>query len=336
MKTAIKALSEGKNLSRAEAERVMNIMLSGEASQAQIGAYLTALKVKGETVDEIVGSTTVLKNKAEHIKPKSDIYVDLVGTGGDGSFSFNISTTAAFVCAGAGLKVAKHGNRAISSKSGSGDVLEALGVNIIMEPEKVEKAVDEINIGFMFAQTFHKSMKAVSQARNDLGIRSVFNIMGPLSNPSGAKSVVIGVYSIELTDILANVLKEMGVERGFVVYGYDGMDEISTVDKTQISEIKNGKVFTYCVEPEEFGIKRAKSEDLLGGDSVENAKITMSILKGEEKGPKTDVVLLNAAATLYIAGMADSILSGIEIARESINSGKAYEALQKLVEYSNK
>lgn len=336
MKTAIKAISEGKDLKREEAERVMNLMLSGEATQAQLGAYLTGLRMKGETIDEIVGSANVLKSKAEHIHPSSEVYVDLVGTGGDGSFSFNISTTSAFVCAGAGLPVAKHGNRAISSKSGAGDVLEALGVNIISEPEKVQEAVDKVNIGFMFAQTFNKSMKYVGQARKEMGIRTIFNILGPLANPSGAKYMVLGVYSKSLTEVLARSLKEMGLVRALVVSGFDGMDEITTTDKTQVSELRDGEIHTYTISPEDFGIKKACPEDLKGGEGQENAEITRRILKGEDRGPKRDIVLLNAGATLYTAGVTENISDGIKLAEEAINSGKAFSALEKLIEFSNK
>jgi anthranilate phosphoribosyltransferase len=336
MKTAIKTLSEGKNLSREEAKRVMDIMLSGEATQAQIGAYLTALRMKGETIDEIVGSATVLKEKAVHIHPSKDVYVDLVGTGGDGSNSFNISTTSAFVCAGAGLSVAKHGNRAISSKSGAGDVLEALGVNIVSEPSKVEESVNNLNIGFMFAQTFNKSMKFVGQARSEMGIRTIFNVLGPLANPSGAKYMMLGVYNKNLTEVIASSLKEMGVLRALVVSGFNGMDEITTTDLTQISELKDGEVKTYTVEPEDFGFKRVNTEEILGGDALLNAKITKSILMGEDKGAKRDIVLLNSGATLYVSGYAKSIAEGINLAAKSIDSGNAIKALENLVAFSNK
>lgn len=335
MKEAIQKVVDRENLSEEEAKRVMNIVLSGEATQAQIGAFLTAMRMKGETLDELTGFAAVLKEKAEHIAPKVSNYVDLVGTGGDRSFTFNISTTSAFVTAGAGLPVAKHGNRSISSKSGAGDVLEALGVNIAAEPEVVTKCVEEAGVGFMFAQSFNKSMKYVGQARKEMGIRSVFNILGPLANPSDAKCMVVGVYDPALTDMVANAMSRLDVENGFVISGEDNMDEFTLTGKTTVSEIKDSKVTTYEVTPEQFGLQRASLEELQGGDGAENANITTAILKGEMKGAKRDIVLLNAGATLYAGGVADSIEDGIQKAAESIDSGKAYAVLEKLVEMSN-
>lgn len=335
MKNAIKSVVEGRSLSMEEAKRVMNLMLSGEATQAQLGAFLTGLRMKGETLDEIVGCATVLRDKAEHISPKVENYVDIVGTGGDGSYSFNISTTAAFVAAGAGVPIAKHGNRAISSKSGSGDVLEALGVNIMSEPADVEKAVETVGIGFMFAPVFNKSMKYVGQARSEMGIRSVFNILGPLSNPSGAKNQVIGVFNPDLTEVFAQAMRMMGIERAMVVNARDGMDEISTASDTVVSEIKDGRVINYILKPEDFGFERTILECLQGGDAATNAAITMDILKGST-GHRRDIVLLNAGATIYISGRADSIEEGIEIARDSIDSGKALQKLQNLIAFTNR
>ncbi|SEW19874.1 anthranilate phosphoribosyltransferase [[Clostridium] fimetarium] len=335
MKSAIKALTEGKNLSIDESKRVMNILLGGEATQAQIGAFLTALRMKGETLDEIVGLASVLSEKAIHISPKVDKYIDFVGTGGDGTNTFNISTTSALVVAGAGVSVAKHGNRAISSKSGAGDVLEALGVNITAKPEEVEKCVEEVGIGFMFAQIFNPAMKHVGQARSEMGIRTVFNILGPLANPSGAKCQVIGVYDPKLTEVIAKAMLIMGVERAMVVSAKNGMDEVSTAEDTVVSEIKDGQVSTYTVTPEQFGMRRVDVIELVGGTSKENAKITIDILSGL-KGPKKDIVILNAACALYIADKASSIEDGIKLAEESIHSGKAMEVLNKLIEFSNK
>lgn len=334
MKTMIEKVAQGKNLTEAEAKSAMGIMLNGEATQAQIGSFLTALRMKGETTDELTGFASVLKDKADTIAPKCGNYVDFVGTGGDRTFTFNISTTGAFVAAGAGAHIAKHGNRSISSKSGAGDVLEALGVNIMAEPRLVEKCVDEVGIGFMFAQSFNKSMRFVGQARNEMGIRTVFNILGPLANPSRAKGMLVGVYSPEITEKIAVVMSRLGVERAFVVSGKDHMDEITTTGATVISEIKDGNVTTYEVTPEEFGLKRTALDDLRGGDGAENAKIAKRILTGE-KGPKRDIVLLNAGAALYIAGLADSVKEGILMAEESIDSGNAVRVLQELAEMSN-
>lgn len=335
MKEAIQKVVDRQNLTQEEAKRVMNIMLSGEATQAQIGSFLTAMRMKGETLDELTGFAAVLKEKAEHIAPKTSTYVDLVGTGGDKTFTFNISTTAAFVAAGAGLSIAKHGNRSISSKSGAGDVLEALGVNIMAEPAVVTKCVEEAGLGFMFAQSFNKSMKNVGQTRKDMGIRTVFNILGPLANPSDAKCMVVGVYDPSMTEIVANALSRLGVENGFVVSGEDHMDEFTLTGKSNVSEIRNSEVNTYEVTPEQFGLHRASLEELQGGDGAENAQITTGILKGEVQGAKRDIVLFNAGATLYAGGKAQSIEEGIELAAESIDSGKAYKVLEKLVEMSN-
>lgn len=336
MKEVIKKISEGHSLTVMEAREAAAELLSGQATQAQIGAYLTALRMKGETLEEIIGSAMTLRDKAEHISPKTENYIDLVGTGGDCSNSFNISTTAAFVCAGAGLPVAKHGNRAISSKSGAGDCLEALGVNIMAEPDKVEREVEEVGIGFMFAPTFNKSMRFVGQARAEMGIRSIFNILGPLANPSGARRQLIGVYSPKLTEVIARALKELGVERALVVSSVSGMDEISTAEDTCIAELGNGKVTTYKITPEQFGFRRAEASELKGMDGQGNARIARAILAGEEKGAKRDIVLFNAGAALYIGGRAETIKEGIALAGEAVDSGRALEKLESLVEFSNK
>lgn len=335
MKEFIAKVAEGENLTEEEAKQAMDLMLSGEATQAQIAAFLALERVKGETLDELAGFAAVLRDKAETISPKVDNYVDLVGTGGDHTFTFNVSTTSAFVVAAAGLPVAKHGNRSISSKSGAGDVLEALGVNIMAEPKVVEKSVEEVGIGFMFAQLFNKSMKYVGQARNEMGIRTVFNILGPLANPSRAKNMVVGVYSPSLTEKVATAMSRLGVERAFVVSGEDNMDEITLTGATTVSEIKDGKVTTYQITPEQFGLKRASLDDLRGGDGAENAEITKNILRGTETGAKRDIVLLNAGATLYVGGVAESIEAGVKLAAEAIDSGAAYKKLEELVEVSN-
>lgn len=335
MQEAIQKVVDGQDLTQEEAKQVMNEMLSGESTQAQLGAFLTAMRMKGETLQELTGFASVLKEKAEHIAPKTKNYVDLVGTGGDRTFTFNISTTSAFVAAGAGIPIAKHGNRSISSKSGAGDVLEALGVNISADPEVVTKCVEEAGLGFMFAPNFNKSMRYVGQARKEMGIRSVFNILGPLANPSDAKCMVVGVYDPALTELIAKAMSNLGVESGFVVSGEDCMDEFTLTGKTKVSEIKDGKVNTYEVTPEQFGFQRATLEELQGGDGEQNAEITREILKGQVKGAKRDIVLLNAGATLYAGKIADSIEDGIHMAEASIDSGKAYHVLEKLVEISN-
>lgn len=335
MKELIAKVADGKDLTEEEARRGMEILLGGEATQAQIGAFLTALRMKGETLEELVGFASVLRDKAETIKPAVDNYVDLVGTGGDCTYTFNISTTSSFVVAAAGLPVAKHGNRSISSKSGAGDVLEELGVNIMAEPAVVERCVNEAGIGFMFAQLFNKSMKYVGQARKEMGIRTVFNILGPLANPSRAKNMVVGVYSPTLTEAVAKAMARLGVERAFVVSGCDNMDEITLSGKTTVSEIKNGEVDTFQIAPEDFGLKSVPLDELKGGDGKENAKITRAILGGE-KGPKRDIVLLNAGATLCVGGVAADIKEGIRLAEQAIDSGAALKTLEKLVEESNR
>ncbi len=334
MKEAISKVVAGENLTLDEAKEVMNIMLSGDAEQAQLGSFLTALRIKGETIDEIVGFATVMQSAAKHVKPKTDInYIDLVGTGGDGTNTFNISTTSALVAAGAGVPIAKHGNRAISSRSGAADCLEALGINIMLDADKVEKCIEETGMGFMFAPIFNQAIKNVGQARKSIGIRTVFNILGPVSNPSNAKGALIGVYSDSLTEPLAKAMCAMGVERGMVVCGGGCTDEITVAGATHVSEIKDGKVTTYDIKPEDFGIARADAEALKGGTGEENAVITKNILKGE-KGAKRDVVLMNAGAAIYIAGLADTMAEGIKKAEKSIDDGSAMNVLEKLAKFT--
>lgn len=335
LKGILAKLSEGKNLTKDEAMYTQDMILTGQATEAQIACILTALKMKGETLDEITGFASVLRDKANTISPDVDNYVDLVGTGGDCTYSFNISTTSAFVVAASGLPVAKHGNRSISSKSGAGDVLEALGVNIAADPDVVKKCVEEVGIGFMFAPHFNPAMKYVGKVRKDLGFRTIFNILGPLSNPSRAKAMVVGVYTSKLTDVIAKAMMNIGVERAFVVSGCDNMDEITLTGGTTISEIKDGRVNTFTVTPEQFGFKRCGLDELQGGDGTVNAGITKDILSGKEKGAKRDIVLLNAGATLYVGGMADTIQAGIRLAQETIDSGKALKTLEALVNASN-
>lgn len=335
MKEYIAKVAEGENLTEEEAKRAMDIMLSGDATQAQIAAFLALERVKGETLDELAGFAAVLRDKAETISPKVDNYIDLVGTGGDRTFTFNVSTTSAFVVAAAGLPVAKHGNRSISSKSGAGDVLEALGVNIMAAPKKVEECVENVGIGFMFAQLFNKSMRYVGQARSEMGIRTVFNILGPLANPSRAKNMVVGVYSPALTEKVATAMSRLGVERAYVVSGEDNMDEITLTGTTTVSEIRDGAVTTFTIIPEQFGMKRVSLEELHGGSGEENAKITRTILDGTERGAKRDIVLLNAGATLYVGGVAESMEAGVKLAAEAIDSGAAAQKLKELVCVSN-
>src|SRR3990172_265235 len=335
IKEAIAKVVEKKDLREDEMVSVMREIMEGEATPAQIASFITALRMKGETVDEITGAARVMREKALKVKTKASVVVDTCGTGGDESFTFNISTAAAFVAAGAGLTVAKHGNRSISSKSGSADVLKSLGVNIEAEVERVEECLDKIGIGFLFAPMMHGAMKYAAPVRREIGIRTIFNILGPLTNPAGARYQVLGVYRSELTEVLANVLKNLGSTRAFVVSGNDGLDEMTLTTETKVSELKDGTVNTYSIKPEEFGMTRCKLFELQGGEPDDNARIIREILKGD-KGPKRDVVVLNAAAAIVDSGMAKDINEGIKLAEEAIDSGKALEKLEKLIEITNK
>lgn len=326
IKEAISILIEKIDLSEAEMAEAMREIMEGKATDAQIGAFLTALRLKGETIDEITGAAKVMREKALSIKAPAGT-VDTCGTGGDMAHTFNISTTAAFIVSGAGITVAKHGNRSVSSKSGSADVLQALGVNIELPPEKIEKSLIEVGFGFLFAPFFHGAMKYALGPRREIGIRTVFNILGPLTNPAGAKYQVLGVYSSDLTETMAKVLGNLGCIHAFVVHGEDGLDEITITGKTKVSELKGGKVENYFIEPSDFGIKTGSIEDLLGGESKENAEITINILKGE-KGPKRDIVLLNASAAIVVSGKAKDLKEGIAIAERSIDSGAALRKLE--------
>ena len=327
---AIAKVIEGADLSRGEMTDVMNQIMSGEATDAQIGAFLIALRVKGECVDEIAGAASVMREKATPIATKHDVIVDTCGTGGDHSGTFNISTTAAFVAAGAGLCVAKHGNRAATSQCGSADVLGALGVNIEASPDTVSRCLDDVGIGFLFAISLHGAMKYAIGPRREIGARTIFNALGPLSNPAGATRQVVGVYSAALTETLAGVLGTLGAERAFVVHGSDGLDEMTLTGPTRVSELKNGSVSTYDVSPGDFGLAQAPADALKGGDADYNAEITRSILNGEE-GPRRDIVLLNAAAAIVAGGKAGDLNEGVQVAAEVIDSGKALEKLDALV-----
>ena len=327
---AIAKVIEGEDLHRDEMTDAMNQIMSGEATDAQIGAFLIALRVKGECVDEIAGAASVMREKATPIATKHDVIVDTCGTGGDHSGTFNISTTAAFVAAGAGLCVAKHGNRAATSQSGSADVLSALGVNIEASPETVSRCLDDVGIGFLFAISLHGAMKYAIGPRREIGARTIFNALGPLSNPAGATRQVVGVYSAALTETLAGVLATLGAERAFVVHGSDGLDEMTLTGPTRVSELKNGSVSTYDVSPGDFGLMQAPADALKGGDADYNAEITRSVLNGEE-GPQRDIVLLNAAAAIVTGDKARDLNEGVQAAAEVIDSGKALEKLEGLV-----
>jgi len=314
------------------ASMLMDIF-SGGITEAQIGAFMAALATKGETFEELAGAARAMRRKAKRIQTVSKKVIDTCGTGGDSSGSFNISTTTAFVVAGAGVTVAKHGNRSITSKCGSADVLETLGININTDPEIVEEAVNDIGIGFMFAPMYHGSMKYAAKARTDVKIRSIFNMLGPLTNPASASCQLLGVYAPQLTEMFAEALKMLGVKKAFVVHGHDGMDEITTTAPTRVSELNQENIRSYDLDPLDFFDDYADPEDLKGGDVMENARITKSILCGE-KGPKRDIVLINSGVALVAAELADNIKSGIDLAEESIESGKAMEKLESLAQYT--
>ena len=335
IKEAIIKLSKKQDLTYAEAETVMDEIMSGQATPVQMSAYLTALSLKGETIDEITASAAGMRAHCIKLLHNLDV-LEIVGTGGDGSNSFNISTTSSLVIAAGGVPVAKHGNRAASSKSGAADVLEALGVKITLTPERSAEILKKINICFLFAQNYHIAMKYVAPIRRELGIRTVFNILGPLSNPAGANMELMGVYDQLLVEPLAQVMANLGVDRGMVVYGQDSLDEISMCAPTSVCEIRDGKFTSYEITPEQFGYERCEKGALTGGTPAENAEITKAILKGEEKGPKRQAVCLNAGAALYIAGKAASIEEGVKLAESLIDSGAALKKLEEFVEETNK
>ena len=333
IKEAIIDLSNGKNLSYDMAKSVMDEIMNGDTSQIQMSAYLTALSMKGETIDEITGSAKGMREHCIRLLHDMDI-LEIVGTGGDHSDSFNISTTAALVIAAGGVPVAKHGNRAASSRCGAADVLDALGVNISIPPEQSTKILNKINICFLFAQNYHLAMKYVAPVRKELGIRTVFNILGPLTNPAGANMQVMGVYDEALVEPLARVLTNLGVKSAMVVYGQDVLDEISMSAPTTVCEVKDGTYRSYQIEPEQFGLEKCRKADLKGGTPEENARITTDILDGK-KGPKRDAVVLNAGAGLYVAGKAASVDQGVRMAMQLIDDGSAKERLRQFVELSN-
>jgi anthranilate phosphoribosyltransferase len=335
IKDAITKLIERQPLTEAEAEAVMLEIMEGRATSAQIAAYLTALRMKGETVDEITGSAKAMRAKATRIRPTDPLVVDTCGTGGDGGATFNVSTAAAFVVAGAGITVAKHGNRAVSSRAGSADVLTCLGVRIELPPERVEECVNEIGVGFLFAPVFHGAMKHAVGPRQEIGVRTIFNLLGPLTNPAGATIQIVGVYDEGLTDLMANVLMRLGVRHCYVVHGMDGLDEISLTDRTRVCEGKAGRLTSYVVEPRDFGFPRARLKDLAGGDAEENARIIRDILSGRE-GPRQQLVLVNAAPALVACGKAATLQDGVSVAHTVIRSGAAMDKLERLIKWTNR
>lgn len=334
IKEAILSLSKKQDLTSEVMEQVMDEIMNNEANDAQKASFLTALAMKGETIDEITAAAKVMRKHCEKFLNDQDV-LEIVGTGGDGSNTFNISTAASIVTSAAGVPVAKHGNRAASSKCGTADCLEALGVKIDISPEKSQKLLNDINICFLFAQKYHTAMRFVGGVRREMGIRTLFNILGPLANPAGASMQLLGVYSADLVEPLARVLSNLGVKSAMVVYGEDSIDEISMSAPTKVCEFKDGNFKIYEITPEQFGFERCQKSELVGGTPQENAQILRDILDGKD-GAKRNAVLLNAGAAIYVAGKADSIDSGIKIAKDMIDSGKAKAQLERFIEKSNK
>lgn len=335
LKQAIQKIAANKDLTREEASMAMDVIMQGQATPAQIAAFITALRMKGETVEEISGCAAKMREHAVNIYPQCPNLVDTCGTGGDLAGTFNISTVSALVAAGAGVPIAKHGNRSVSSRCGSADLLQALGVKIDLEPKKVEACINQVGIGFIFAPVFHQAMRFAVPVRKEIGIRTIFNILGPLTNPARATAQVLGVYKPELTETMAKVLANLGVKRALVVNSLDGLDEISLADKTKVSELKAGKIKTYFLQPKKFGIKLRNKKVLLGGAAEENAEIALKILRDKEVGPKRDVVILNAAAAIFAGEQAPDLKTGIKLAAAAIDSGAAYDKLQKLIRFTN-
>jgi len=340
IREAIAQVIAGNNLSELQMYEVMNIIMSGEATSAQIGSFITALRMKGETVEEITGAVRVMRQKATRIDTgvnteNGGIVVDTCGTGGDGSGTFNVSTASAFVVAGAGVVVAKHGNRSVSSKCGSADVLEAAGVNLSLQPEDICRCIKEVGIGFLFAPALHGAMKYAIGPRKEIGVRTIFNILGPLTNPAGANVQVMGVFSRELTEPLAEVLGRLGSKRALVVHGEGNLDELTVTGKTQVTELKDGKTSTYHISPEAVGLSKCDISELQGGDTAKESASQLSAVLEGETGPKRDMVLLNSGAALMASGCCDDFSSGVRLAGTIIDSGKAISKLTELVKLSS-
>jgi anthranilate phosphoribosyltransferase len=343
IREAISQLLDNQSLTAEQAEAVMDQIMTGETTPAQIGGFLVALRVKGETVDEITGCARAMRRAAVRVVPRQNsalgqcALIDTCGTGGDGSGTFNISTTTAFVAAGAGLRVAKHGNRSISSRSGSADVLTALGVNLDLAPEQIAGCLDETGIGFLYAPKLHPAMRYAIGPRRELGVRTVFNVLGPLTNPAGAQAQILGVYDPALTEIMARVLRDLGSRAAYVVHGHGGLDELTTTGPNRVSSFGLGgkeDVVTKTLDPQTLGLPLARPEDLLGGEPEENARITRDVLSSRDRGPRRDVVLLNAAAALHVGGLADDLESGLTLAQASIDSGAAQHTLEAMIAYT--
>jgi len=334
MPAAIKAVTENKNLSRDEMTEVMDLIMTGQATPSQIGGFLIGLRMKGETVDEVSAAASVMRELSTKVSIEKDNLVDTCGTGGDASGSFNISTASVFVTAAAGAHVAKHGNRSVSSKSGSADVLETAGVNLDLTPEQIAECIHNVGVGFLFAVKHHGAMKHAIGPRKEMGVRTIFNVLGPLTNPAGAPNQVIGVFSKDWVEPLAQVLKQLGSQHVMVVHAEDGMDEISIGSETYVAELLDGNIKTYTIKPEDFAMSRADLSAIKAVDSQESLEIIKSVLNNQQ-GPAKDIVCLNAGAAIYVAGIADSLQHGIEKAVEVIANGEAAKKLEALIHYSN-
>lgn len=333
MQSAIKAMTERRNLSGAEMREVMQLIMTGAATQAQIGGFLIGLRMKGESIDEIAAAAQVMRELAAGVKVSGEHVVDIVGTGGDSLHTFNISTTCCFIVAAAGGKVAKHGNRSVSSKSGSADVLEAAGVNLELTPEQVGRCINDVGVGFMFAPKHHSAMKHAIGPRREMGVRTIFNVLGPLTNPAGAPNLLLGVYHRQWLEPLAEVLNKLGARHVMVVHSEDGMDEISIAAPTEVAELHHGGVKTYTIKPEDFGLERGNLKELIVDSPQQSFGMIKLILEGHQ-GPARDIVVLNAAAALYVAGLAKDLTHGIQKAQEVIDSGAAMQKLNELVKLS--
>jgi len=332
MQQALSAITSGNDLTRSQARHVMSIIMRGEATDAQIGAVIIALRMKGETKDEITGFAESMREHSNRVHAEQEGLLDTCGTGGSGIHKFNISTASAMIASAAGVRVAKHGNRAMSGKAGSADVLEALGVNISLTAEQAAECLESIGICFMFAQLYHPSMKYAAAPRREVGVRTIFNMLGPLTNPAGADRQLLGLYDRSRTDVVAEVLRELGLKRAMVVSSHDGLDEISISAPTQISELLNGEVRTYDVTPQELGLSTRSLSEVIGGDAAVNAGIIKRIFAGEETGAYRDIVLANAGACIYVGGGAPTLREGVELAAAMIDSGQAAAKLAKLIE----
>lgn len=330
IEVAIKKIANNEGLTEMEVRDVINSIMKGEVTSSQIGAFLIGLRVKGETTEEILGAVKALRDNMTVVPIKNEYLIDTCGTGGDGGKTFNISTAVAIIAASGGVKVAKHGNRAVSSKSGSADVLKELGIKTDCDENESKRIIEEVGMGFLFAPNFHKAMKNVAKERQELGTRTIFNLIGPLVNPAPIRGQLLGIYDGNLVNTVGEVLLSLGLERALVVHGDDGLDEITIADRTKVCEIKDGVLSSYYIKPEDFGIERASIEEVSGGTPKENAEIIINILKGE-KGAKRDIVLLNSGAALYVGKKVNSIKAGVELAKSLIDSGKAYSKYEELV-----